>query len=61
MATIQLNPKLHELVHMMKKVELQSIDKLSINELSASESAAVKKSFTDVRTSQLVGVQSSWT
>lgn len=60
MLLLELNPKLHQAIHSVKRDESRSDKNLAANPLSQQESFAVKKVFSDVRVSQLVGVQSSW-
>lgn len=59
MLLLQLNPKLHQTIHSVKRDAIKNDRNLAVNPLSQQESFAVKK-FSDVRVSQLVGVQSSW-
>lgn len=60
MLLLQLNPKLHQTIHSVKRDAIKNDKNLAVNPLSQQESFAVKKVFSDVRVSQLVGVQSSW-
>lgn len=60
MLLLELNPKLHQTIHSVKREELKSDKNLADSSLSQQESLAVERVFTDVRVSQLVGVQSSW-